>query len=93
MITKFFMLLLFLATSLFAEDYIGVIKSFRNDVFVVRNFETIDVSKGYKLLSKDIIITGNKSKAKLVFKDKTLITVGKNAIFVPFFSNFFSFFL
>ena len=77
----FVSLTIFISTNIFAVDYIGTIKSFRNDVFVIRNFETMEISKGYRLASRDIIITGNRSKAKLVFKDNTLITVGKNSIF------------
>jgi len=73
--------IMFLSGTAFADNTIGSIKSMRNDVFVVRNFETVDASKGYRLMSKDIIITGDKSKAKLRFDDKTLITVGKNSIF------------
>jgi len=68
-------------TFMLSAEFIGSIKSMRNSVFIVRNFETLDVSKGFKLLSKDIIVTGNKSKAKLVFADNTRITVGKNSIF------------
>lgn len=74
-------LLIFIPLTIFASDFIGKIKSLRNDVFVVRNFETLDVEKGFQLKSKDIIITGDKSKAKVVFIDKTLLTVGKNSIF------------
>ena len=75
------LLTLFFSGIAFSDSTIGAIKSMRNNVFVVRNFETMDVSKGFRLLSKDIIITGDKSKAKLRFDDKTLITVGKNSIF------------
>jgi hypothetical protein len=75
-----FLLLLFKLVILGA-DYAGTIKSMRGDVFVVRNFETLEASRGYKLLSKDIVITAARSKAKLKFKDGTLISLGKNSIF------------
>jgi hypothetical protein len=74
-------LLFFIKLLVWGADYVGKIKSMRGDVFVVRNFKTIEVSRGYKLLSKDIVITAAHSKAKLKFKDGTLISVGKNSIF------------
>jgi len=78
---RIFIMMNVLITFMLSADFIGTIKNIRNDVFVVRNFETLDSSKGFKLMSKDIIVTGDKSKAKLVFKDNTRITVGKNSIF------------
>lgn len=60
---------------------IGSIQQIRNDVFVVRDDETLETKEGFELLQRDVIITGEKSKAKLVFEDNTRITVGKNSIF------------
>jgi len=75
----FFLFIFFSSLQLFAG--IGIIKKIRNDVFVIRDDETLETKKGFELLAKDIVITGDKSKAKLVFNDKTKITLGKNSIF------------
>ncbi|HIC10206.1 MAG TPA: hypothetical protein EYO61_02445 [Campylobacterales bacterium] len=72
-------LIFFLPLLLFGG--IGVIKKIRNDVFVIRNGDTLETKPGFELLSNDIVVTGDKSKAKLVFQDKTKITLGKNSIF------------
>jgi ferric-dicitrate binding protein FerR (iron transport regulator) len=53
----------------------------RGDVFIVRNYETLDTKENHELMSKDIIITGDSAKARIKFKDGTLVTVGKNSIF------------
>jgi hypothetical protein len=74
------LLLIFNIKLLLAEDT-GELILKQNDVFVVRNFETLEASQGYKLISKDIIVTGDQSKAKIQFADNTIIVVGKNSIF------------
>jgi hypothetical protein len=74
-------LFLLFASLLFAEEPAGKIVSKRGDVFVVRNFETYDTKEGYELIPKDIVVTSDGAKAKLLFKDGTKVTVGKNSIF------------
>lgn len=78
---RFFIFHIFSFSLLFGEDIAGNIIQKRGDVFVVRNFETLDIEENYEILSKDIIVTGDGAKAKIKFKDDTLVTVGKNSIF------------
>ncbi len=75
------LLFTFSCVVLFANEPIGELVIKQNDVFVIRNLETVETFQGYKLLSKDIIVTGDQSKAKIEFIDKTVVTVGKSSIF------------
>ncbi len=78
---RYIFLFALLVSQLISADAIGKIKQIRNDVFVVRDDETLETEKGFELYAKDVIITGEQSKAKLVFNDKTTITIGKTSIF------------
>ena len=63
---------------LLAEDT-GELILKQNDVFVVRNFETLEASQGYKLKSKDIIVTSYNSSAEISLVDKSSLEVLKNS--------------
>jgi hypothetical protein len=72
--------LIFLAT-LSLSAGIGKISAMRGDVTIIRNGETIVATKGQEIEEKDTIKTTKKSKAQLRFKDKTVVRVGRNAVF------------
>jgi hypothetical protein len=78
---KYILFLILISLSTFADDGVGKIVKKRGDVFVVRDFQTLDTQEGYQLTSKDIVVTGEEAKAKLLFSDGTKISVGKNSIF------------
>jgi hypothetical protein len=54
----------------------------RGDVFVEREGVQSKVFKGFKLESSDIITTDKRSKAQLLFEDKTVIRVGRGSKFI-----------
>ncbi|NOQ32388.1 MAG: hypothetical protein GQ570_14860 [Helicobacteraceae bacterium] len=60
---------------------IGKIRGVKGEVNVLRDGKTIVASKGTKLENKDIVKSIGRSRAQIVFKDKTTITIGKNAVF------------
>ena len=82
MVMKFFtniVFLIILSSSLFAN--IGSITSLQGQVHVLRNNKALRAFKSFKLEKQDIIETSKNGSAKMVFKDKTTITLGKNTIF------------
>lgn len=74
---KILLLLCILSVSLFAN--IGKITALRGDVIIQRDTKQIKAKVGSTLDLKDTLITKDKSKALLLFNDKTSITVGKNS--------------
>jgi hypothetical protein len=60
---------------------IGKITDMKGDVKIVRNQKTIKAKINIQINKKDTIYTYNASKAKIVFKDNTIITIGKNSVF------------
>jgi hypothetical protein len=72
-------LIIFLGVFLFAS--IGHIKEIKGDVKVLRAQKTLKAYVNMPVEIKDTIITYGNSKAKIVFKDKTLITIGKDSVF------------
>jgi|GEM_PF-1986805 len=53
----------------------------KGEVSIVRGDNTILAKSGTPILEKDIIKTKKRSKAQLIFKDETVITVGRNSEF------------
>jgi hypothetical protein len=72
-------LLIFVAIFLYAS--IGNIKEIKGDVKVLRNHKTIKAYVNMPVENKDTIYAYDNSKAKIVFKDNTIITIGKNSVF------------
>ncbi|GAX86961.1 conserved hypothetical protein [Lebetimonas natsushimae] len=72
-------LLILVAIFLYAN--IGNIKEIKGGVKVVRNHKTLKAYVNMPIEKKDTIYTYNNSKAKIIFKDKTIITLGKNSVF------------
>ena len=73
------LLMLFFIGSLLAN--VAVVSAFSGSANILRNGKKIDINIGLKILKQDIITTGNNGKVQLLFKDDTIITIGKNAKF------------
>jgi len=50
-------------------------------VNIIRKDRAIDAQKGMELLVSDVINTFERSKAKIIFEDNTVVTLGKNSRF------------
>ena len=72
-------IIIFFSVMLFAQ--VGNIKSLKGDVRILRNGMSLVAKVNSTINIKDVIITGENSKAKIVFKDNTIITIGKNSKF------------
>ena len=75
------MKLLLIITIFFSSlfGWIGEITALKGDVKIIRNNYSISGTKGLKLEQKDIIKTSNNTKLQVIFKDNTVITIGKNS--------------
>lgn len=74
---KLFLLLIFNAILL---ANVGVIKDFRGNVEILRNSNTYNATSNFILQENDKILTKNNGKAQIVFKDNTVVTLGRNSI-------------
>lgn len=71
---------IFLLT-LFLQANIGKVVAIKGDATVLRDTKTIKLKQNSQILSSDTIKTSKNSKIQLLFKDNTIITIGKNALF------------
>ncbi len=74
-----FLILLFLSTSVFAN--VAKVVALVGDATIVREGKIINLSKESILLKHDEIKTSNNTKVQLLFKDNTIISIGKNSTF------------
>lgn len=74
---KYLVFILIFTSSLFGA--IGKITTIKGEVYINRDSKNIPARAGSPLETSDKIITKSKSKAILLFNDKTSITVGKNS--------------
>lgn len=72
--------LLTLALPLFANS-VATVTALKGDVKIKNETSTIEAVLGAPLEEKDNVITADKSKAQIIFKDDTIITIGKNSDF------------
>lgn len=79
-------LLMFLVVGFFSNllaiESSGFIKKLTGEAIIKRDNKTIIVKTGVKIYPKDIIITKNNSSVGIIFKDNTLISLGKNTEFI-----------
>ncbi|TLP37621.1 FecR family protein [Arcobacter arenosus] len=71
----------FFSISLAIENS-GFIKKLTGEAIIKRDNKIIIVKTGVKIYPKDIIITKNNSSVGIIFKDNTLISLGKNTEFI-----------
>jgi hypothetical protein len=76
---KIILLLLLVPTLLFSD--IGKIIAKRGDVQILRNTKYIPANIGTALLEKDSVVSKSNAKAQILFKDETIVTIGKDAVF------------
>jgi len=76
---KIIYILLFTISSIFAN--VAIVSAFNGKAEIIRDGKVIDVKIGQKLENQDKIKTYNNTKLQLMFKDETIITIGKNAQF------------
>ncbi len=84
---KLIISLLILTVALFGS--IGKITSLKGDVTIKRGTQSLIPKKNFSLQIKDEVITKQKSRVRILFNDKTSVTVGKNSTFKveEFFEN------
>ena len=72
-------IIVLLSLVLFSYGSIGQIVAYKGSAYVKRGYKKISIRVGTKLEKKDIVVTRNKTKLQIEFKDNTIITVGKNS--------------
>jgi hypothetical protein len=72
-------LIIFFSVFLFAS--VGKFTEIKGNVKVLRGQKNINAMINMPLEINDTVVTYDNSKAKIVFKDKTIITIGKNSVF------------
>ncbi|MDF1874280.1 FecR domain-containing protein [Sulfurimonas sp. SAG-AH-194-I05] len=78
---KYFNLLFLLLFTTNLFGYIGSVKKFSGEVFIEHAGKKVQVKRGSTFDKNDVITTSKKAKVQLVFKDKTIVSLSKNAIF------------
>lgn len=89
---KISIILFFFVTSLFAQDftfdkdkgktipnYVGEIKLFRGKVFKIVNGEKKEVQAGTRCFKDETLVTEDKSFAKVIMVDETIMSLGQNS--------------
>ena len=74
---KFIILLILLTVTVFAN--IGQISSVKGSCTITRQSSKIDAYVGLKLEERDILNTKANAKVQIVFKDRTIVTIGKSS--------------
>ena len=74
---KYLLLFLILLSSLLAN--VATVSALKGDARIERGNKNIIAKIGSKLLEKDIIRTAKNAKVQLIFKDETIVTLGKNS--------------
>lgn len=76
---KALLLLIFLNLLLFAD--IAKVVAIKGQATILRDNKTIPLKIGSKLLKNDTIKTLDNTKLQIIFKDNTIVTMGKNSHF------------
>ncbi|HIP13375.1 MAG TPA: hypothetical protein EYG73_11745 [Arcobacter sp.] len=76
---KILLIILFVTQILFSS--VGIVSAFKGSAHVLRDGEKLEIKTGFKLEEKDILLTQKQTKLQLIFKDKTIITIGQNSKF------------
>jgi len=66
---------------LFADDFVGIVKSLHGKVYVKRENKIFDLTIGSMLKKGDIIITKIRSSVGITFDDGSRLSLGENSIF------------
>lgn len=76
---KLLILLILFTNILFAN--VGKIVSLKGEANITRDNKTFQVKRDTLLKEKDLLTTKNNSKVQILFKDETIISIGKNSTF------------
>lgn len=79
-ITKIALLMLTMTLPLLAQN-VATLTALKGAVSIENSSSKIEAVLGASLQEQDSVITADKSKAQLIFKDETIVTVGKNSNF------------
>ncbi|MCP4971408.1 MAG: hypothetical protein GY932_12555 [Arcobacter sp.] len=71
--------ILLLSTTLFAN--IAKIVAFKGNAIIIRENKTINIKSNSFIFKNDTIITKNHTKIQILFKDETIVSIGKNSSF------------
>ena len=74
-------LILLLTNLILLFGWVGKIVALKNEVVVKRDGKLIKANIGFKLEKNDVVISKGNSKTQIIFKDETVITIGKNSSF------------
>ncbi len=77
---KIILIIFLFISSIFAGE-VATITALKGNVFVLRDAKETALKLGDKVQEKDTIITKNKTKVQIIFKDETIISIGKNSNF------------
>ncbi|MBD3822746.1 MAG: FecR domain-containing protein, partial [Thiotrichales bacterium] len=73
------MVLLVLSTPTFAS--IANVSAIKGDAVILRGDHKLPIHLGDAIEEKDQIKTSNETKVQIIFKDRTIVTIGKNTLF------------
>lgn len=73
------MVLLVLSTPTFAS--IANVSAIKGDAVILRGGQKLPIHLGDAIEEKDQIKTSNETKVQIIFKDRTIVTIGKNTLF------------
>lgn len=77
---KIILLVLTLSITLIAKD-VATITGITGEAFIQRDNAKIKITRGLSLEEKDTVLTKDNAKVQIIFKDETIVTVGKNSNF------------
>ena len=77
---KIVLIVLFLGATLFGGD-VANITALNGEAFIKRDGTEIKATLGASLMEKDSVVTKEKTKVQIIFKDETIVTIGKNSTF------------
>ena len=76
---KLLILLILFTNILFAN--VGKVVALKGEATIIRDNKTFQVKRDTLLKEKDLLTTKNNSKVQILFKDETIISIGKNSTF------------
>jgi len=79
-ILKTLLLTISISLTLFAND-VATVTGVNGDATIQRNGTEIKIALGSVLEEKDTVITSENAKVQIIFKDETIVTIGKNSNF------------
>lgn len=74
-------LILLIASSVMLFASVGEMLAVKGDVKIVRDNKEVVAKNGMAVEEKDVITTSNRAKAQIMFKDETVIRIGKSTTF------------